>query len=167
MNIDRRKLILTALAGAALPQAAFAKTPNEIMWEDLIPPGVPYSEIIGEGQMDERNDLWLPVFDDNARKLNPILDGAYIKMPGFIIPLEQSTKGVTEFVLVPYVGACLHTPPPPPNQLVFVKTDEPWPVDNLWDAVWVTGKMQHEIQTTDVAEIGYTLQADAMEIYVW
>ena len=88
-------------------------------------------------------------------------------MPGFIIPIDLSTDGVTSFVLVPYVGACLHTPPPPPNQLVFVTTGAPWPGDNLWDAVWVTGRMQHEIQSTDVAQTGYALAADAMEIYVW
>lgn len=167
MDVSRRKLITTALASAALPQAAFARSPTEITWEELIPPGVAYSEIIGEGYMDERNDIWMPQFDENARKLNPVLDGAYIKMPGFIIPIDLSTDGVTSFILVPYVGACIHTPPPPPNQLVFVTAETPWPSDDLWEAVWVTGQMHHEIQSTDVAETGYMLTADAMEVYVW
>jgi hypothetical protein len=160
-------LISTALASAAMPQMGFARTPVEIMWEDLIPPGVPYSEIIAEGEMDEQNDIWRPIFDSNATKLNPLLDGAYIKMPGFILPLEMSTDGVTSFVLVPYVGACIHVPPPPPNQLVFVTTQTPWPSDDLWEAVWVTGQMQHDIQSTEVAETGYMLQADAIEVYIW
>lgn len=167
MHVSRRQLITTALASAALPTAAFAKSAKEIMWEDLIPPGVPYSEIIGEGEMDERNDVWRPVFDANATKLNPALDGAYIKMPGFIIPIDVNKHGVASFVLVPYVGACLHVPPPPPNQLVFVTAETPWPNEDLWEAVWVTGQMQHDIQSTDVAETGYALTADAMEIYVW
>ena len=59
--------------------------------------------------MDESNDVWRPIFDTNATKLNPTLDGAYIKMPGFIIPIDVSTAGVTSFVLVPYVGACLNS----------------------------------------------------------
>ena len=155
------------MASAALPQAALAKTPTEITWDDLIPSGVSYSEIIAQGTIDEQNDVWLPVYDENATKLNPILDGAYIKMPGYIIPIDLSTDGVTSFVLVPYVGACLHTPPPPANQLVFVTTQKPWPSDNLWDAVWVTGQMEHEIQTTEVAETGYLLKAEEMETYVW
>lgn len=167
MDLSRRQLITSAAASAALPQAAFARTPTQITWEDLIPPGVPYSQIIGEGEMDERNDIWRPLFDANATKLNPDLNGAYIKMPGFIIPIDLSTAGVTSFVLVPYVGACIHTPPPPPNQLVFVTTKTPWPSGNLWDAVWVTGRMQHEVQTTDVAETGYALKADEMEVYIW
>ena len=167
MQVSRRKLITSALASAALPRAALAKTPTEITWDDLIPPGVPYSEIVAAGEMDETNDIWQPVFDENATKLNPVLDGAYIKMPGYIIPINQSTDGVTSFVLVPYVGACLHTPPPPANQLVFVTTNKPWPSDNLWDAVWVTGQMQHELQSTEVAETGYLLKAEEMETYVW
>lgn len=167
MHVSRRQLITTAIASAALPKLVRANTAVEITWDDLIPLGVPYSEIIGEGEMDERNDIWRPIFDANATKLNPMLDGAYIKMPGFIIPIDLSTAGVTSFVLVPYVGACLHTPPPPPNQLVFVSTKTPWPGDNLWDAVWITGLMQHEIQSTQVAETGYAVQADEMEVYVW
>ena len=167
MQVSRRKLITLALASAALPSAALAKTPTEITWDDLIPPGVPYSEIVAAGEMDETNDIWQPIFDENATKLNPVLDGAYIKMPGYIIPIDQSTGGVTSFVLVPYVGACLHTPPPPANQLVFVTTNKPLPSDNLWDAVWVTGQMQHELQLTEVAETGYLLKAEEMETYVW
>lgn len=88
--------------------------------------GVPYSEIIGEGKMDEQNDIWRPVFDENATKLNSSLDGAYIKIPGFIIPIDQSAAGVISFVLVPYVGACIHTSPP--NQLIFVTTKHRGPV---------------------------------------
>jgi hypothetical protein len=169
MDVSRRKLLTlaTASASAALPRMAFANTVTEIAWDDLIPPGVPYSEIIGEGMMDERNDIWQPVFDDNATKLNPVLDGAYIKMPGFIIPIDMTAQGVSSFVLVPYTGACIHTPPPPPNQLVFVTAVTPWPSDSLWDAVWVTGRMQHELQTTEVAETGYVLEAEFMETYVW
>jgi hypothetical protein len=167
MNVSRRQLITTALASAAVPQVALARTATEITWDDLIPPGVPYSEILAEGEMDARNDIWRPIFDANATKLNPVLDGAYIKMPGYIIPIDLSTKGLTSFVLVPYVGACLHTPPPPPNQLVFVTTQTPWPSEALWDAVWVTGLMQHEIQSTEVADTGYVLKADQMEVYEW
>ncbi len=167
MQLSRRQLITTALASAALPQTAMAKAATEITWDDLLAPGVAYAEIIGEGEMDERNDVWRPIFDANGTKLNPILDGAYIKMPGFIIPIKLSDDGVTDFVLVPYVGACLHVPPPPPNQLVFVSSKTPWPNDDLWEAVWVTGLMTHELQSTEVAETGYALKADAMEVYVW
>ena len=128
-----RRLVLTMLSSTVmLPRPGFAASPSEISWDDLIPPGVPYSEIIGEGELDQINDTWNPIYDANATKLNEALNDTYIKMPGFIVPLEMGSSGVTEFILVPYVGACIHTPPPPPNQLVFVTAKEPWPNDLLW-----------------------------------
>ena len=157
-------------AGQPVPKVEEAPRPLgslEITWEDLIPPGVPYAEIIGEGELDEINDTWAPIFDANATKLNETLDGAYVRMPGFIIPLEVGTEGVTEFVLVPYVGACIHVPPPPPNQLVFVRTKQPWPSDKLWEAVWVTGEMRTQLQSTEIAQTGYALTADSLEVYEW
>lgn len=167
MTISRRRLIALATASAAVPRGAFADAPVEISWDDLIPPGMPYSEIIGDGVKDQDNDVWLPKFDTFATKLNPALDGAYIKMSGFMIPINLSAAGVSSFVLVPYVGACIHVPPPPPNQLVFVTPVTPWPSNNMWDAVWVTGRMQHEVQTTEVAQTGYILEAEFMEVFEW
>lgn len=131
------------------------------------PPGVPYSQIIGEGEMDARADRWLPEFDEHATKLNKALNGAYIKMPGYMLPIDMSTAGVTSFLMVPYVGACLHTPPPPANQLVYVESKRPWPSDQLWDPVWVTGRIKHELQSTSIADIGYSMTADKIETYEW
>lgn len=166
-RLSRRTLMTTAAAFTTLPHASSAATPRTIGWEDLIPPGIPYSEIIGPGEVDEANDRWLPQFDDNATKLNKKLHGAYIKMPGYVLPIDMSTAGVTSFIMVPYVGACIHTPPPPANQLVFVDSKKPWPSDKLWDPVWVTGHMRHELQSTTIAEIGYALTADKIEAYQW
>ena len=167
MKLSRRTLIKIATALIALPRVVSAAAPREITWDDLIPPGVPYSEIIAEGELDEENDYWRPIFDENSTKLNPALADAYIKMPGFIIPIDISADGVTSFILVPYVGACIHVPPPPPNQLVFVSTKVPWPSERLWEAVWVTGTMQNKVQYTEVADTGYELEADQIEIYIW
>lgn len=154
-------------AGFLVPNSALAASPTEITWDDLLPPDVPYSEIVGEGDYDEENDTWSPVYDDNATKLNKDLDGAYIRMPGYIIPLEMDGTGVTQFLLVPYVGACIHVPPPPANQLVYVTAEKPWPSDGLWDPVWVVGEMKTQLQSTDLGQTGYLLNADKMEIYEW
>ncbi len=167
MTLSRRHLISTAVACAAFPRISFAASPREISWDDLIPPGVPYAEIIGTGEIDAINDTWLPEFDENATKLNEDLNGAYIKMPGYVLPIDMTTAGVTSFIMVPYVGACIHTPPPPANQLVFVDSKKPWPSDQLWDAVWVTGRMRHELQSTSIADIGYALEADLIEAFEW
>lgn len=175
-NVTRNKVLImitrrttvVLLAGSALnTKAAIAATPRQITWDDLIPPGVEYSQIIGEGELDEVNDLWNPIYDENAFKLNEELNGAYVKMPGFIIPFNLTSEGVTEFMLVPYTGACIHTPPPPANQLVMVNSAIPWPSDQLWDPVWVTGTMRTHLQSTNLGETGYAISADHTEVYEW
>ncbi|WP_226778907.1 DUF3299 domain-containing protein [Oceaniglobus trochenteri] len=166
-RFTRRQFVLATGAGALLPARAEASPFREITWDDLIPPGVPYAEIIGEGEMDEQNDTWNPIYDQNATKLNTELDGVAVKLPGYIIPLDTGVTGVTTFVLVPYVGACIHVPPPPPNQLVFVTTEAPWPSDSLWDAIWVYGRLSARPRSTEIAEIGYHLVAENIEIYEW
>ena len=166
--ILHRRTALTCLAAAATaPSALFAASPREILWDDLIPPGVPYSEIIGPGIMDEENDTWAPEFDEHATKLNEALNGTLIKIPGFIIPFEITDGGVTEFLLVPYIGACLHVPPPPANQLIMVTAADPWPNETLWEAVWVIGTIRTALLKTTVGQAGYAIQADRMETYVW
>ncbi|MEM9640054.1 MAG: DUF3299 domain-containing protein [Pseudomonadota bacterium] len=165
--ITRRTTLAGIAAAATAPTTALSAAAVEITWDDLIPPNIPYSLIIGEGEMDVINDTWNPIYDENATKLNETLDNAYIKMPGFIIPLEIGAKGVTDFILVPYVGACIHTPPPPANQLVFVNARSPWPNEQLWDAVWVTGTMRTQLQSTEMGQTGYSLAAEDMEVYVW
>lgn len=167
IKLSRRHLLATTAAFAAAPGASLAATPRVVTWDDLIPPGVPYAEIIGEGEIDPIRDTWLPEFDENATKLNDALDGAYIKMPGYVLPIDMSVAGVTSFIMVPYVGACIHVPPPPANQLVFVDSEKPWPGTELWDPVWVTGRMKHELQSTTIADIGYALTADKIEAYEW
>ena len=166
-RFTRRQFVLAAGASTLLPRQVAASPFREITWDDLIPPGVPYSEIIGEGELDEQNDTWNPIFDENATKLNTALDGVSVKLPSYIIPLDTGAEGVTSFVLVPYVGACIHVPPPPPNQLVFVTTATPWPSNNLWDAIWVYGRLSARLQSTEIAEIGYQIAAENIEIYEW
>lgn len=167
MTLSRRTLMTAAAAFTATPPAVWAETPRVLGWEDLIPPGVPYSEIIGEGEMDAFKDTWLPVFDENATKLNKDLHGAFIKLPGYMLPIDMTAAGVTSFLMVPYAGACVHTPPPPANQLVYVESKKPWPTQSQWDPVWVTGRMRHELQSTTLADIGYALDADLIEAYEW
>jgi hypothetical protein len=167
LTLTRRHFALLMASGLTLPMRAGAESYREISWDDLIPPGVPYSEIIGEGEKDDVADTWSPIFDENGAKLNMDLDGQVIRMPGYIIPLESASEGVTEFILVPYVGACIHVPPPPPNQLVFVTTAEPWPSDQLWDAIWVTGTLSASMQSTNLGDIGYELAANSIELYEW
>lgn len=73
------------------------------------------------------------------------LNGKPVKVPGFMVPLEDFATNVSEFLLVPWFGACVHTPPPPPNQTVYVKMDGGKEVKvGWWDPVWVEGILKIE-----------------------
>jgi len=50
-----------------------------------------------------------------------VLDGQKIRSPGFMVPLEDNRAQVSEFLLVPNPQACIHAPPPPSNQMVYVR----------------------------------------------
>ena len=103
------------------------------------------------------------------------LDGTTIRMPGFILPIEFAGTRVTEFLLVPWVGACIHTPPPPPNQIVHVVVDESKAQESrgMFEPVWVTGDMFTRATVknlylkdgSDDITIGYTLTASLVEPY--
>ena len=86
-------------------------------------------------------------------------------MPGFIVPIDYEGTGVTAFILVPYAGACIHVPPPPANQLVFVTTDAPYLSKGLFEAVNVIGRFDVALTSTELAEVGYALKADSIEPY--
>ena len=73
--------------------------------------------------------------------MNAALEGEVIRMPGYALPLEYSPNGATELFLVPYVGACIHVPPPPPNQIVSISMETPLELAGMFEPVWVTGRL--------------------------
>lgn len=105
---------------------------------------------------------------------NAELNGKTIRIPGYLLPLEFEDKKVTEFLLVPWVGACIHTPPPPPNQIVHVKLANGFEIgDDMFTAVWVNGLMKTEsnnpelsfVDGTQNIDVSYVMQADEVELY--
>lgn len=93
------------------------------------------------------------------------LNGSTVRIPGFVIPLEGDEKAVTEFMLVPFLGACIHVPPPPPNQLIYVRFEGGAPIQELWDVVYIVGTLKTETVSHELAEIGYVLEGVAVEAY--
>jgi hypothetical protein len=90
-------------------------------------------------------------------------NGQVVRLPGYMLPLEFDGTAVKTFILVPYVGACIHVPPPPANQLVLVTTDTPYESAGLFEAVNVTGMFGVSATYTELADIGYALSADRIE----
>ena len=94
------------------------------------------------------------------------LDGKKVRMPGFVVPLDDADEEGAEFLLVPYYGACVHTPPPPPNQMAFVTMTNKKPVKlALFDAVWMEGTLRITDYDSPYGQVGYTIEGLSMKPY--
>lgn len=168
---------LTCLAKDRLLEAAGIA--EELDWSALIPAGYDPNAVYDEYQekydiesLDEDDPYLKELMDKLAAihkssPVQPTLSGKLVKLPGYIVPLETDGKKSTEFLLVPYFGACIHVPPPPLNQTVYVKTEDEDGAElrKLFDIVWVTGIITVETQSTELAEAGYTIAALKVEPY--
>jgi len=96
----------------------------------------------------------------------PEMDGVSGKIPGFVVPLKTTEDmRILEFFLVPYYGACIHVPPPPPNQIIHVKYKEGFTLEALYDPVWVEGTLTVERTENDIAKSSYSVVAEKVERY--
>ncbi len=143
---------------------ANATTAVELSWDDLIPEFEKKLLEIHERQTGNA-DNYSPVLPDGFGKVRKNLDGQYVKIAGFIIPLEGDEEKIYEMLLVPYMGACFHVPPPPANQIIYVKFDEGVAIKNLWDVVYVTGVIRTQAISHEFAEVGYVLEGESTQEY--
>lgn len=94
------------------------------------------------------------------------MDGQAIRIPGFIVPLEfDDEQTITQFFLVPFFGACIHVPPPPPNQIIFVNYPKGLKVEALYDPFWVSGIVKTSLVENEVATAAYSMQMQSFELY--
>ena len=155
-----------------------AEGARQIRWLDLVPPGWDPMALMREKNkergggylsdadpkvlqvMREMREIW-----DNA-PVNEAMDGAVVKLPGYVVPLEEAGGAVKEFLLVPYFGACIHSPPPPANQIVHVVPTKPARGLRSMDVIWVSGKLQAKRQDSYMGKSGYQMDAFKIEPYV-
>lgn len=146
------------LAFAFMNFASYANPPKEIYWEDLIPKNhVQISTQAAATSHDGNTQNWVqPDLDAPVVKE---LNGKSVSLPGFVVPLEGDNEVITEFLLVPYFGACMHVPPPPPNQIVYVTIKGGVPIESLYDAIVVTGIISTESWSGELAQVSYKINA--------
>jgi len=101
-----------------------------------------------------------------SAQVNPALEGMVIKLPGYIVPLDMTADGlVSKFFLVPYVGACIHVPPPPPNQMVYIQLDKAMPLNALYEPYWVTGTVHTHDAAIPAGTAPYSMREVKVEPY--
>ena len=173
---NRRTFLSASLLAAACPApTAWAQSRGNyrtLQWEDLLPEGWnPRTALAGidasrvpEGSPQElelqrkMRKIW-----DNA-PVRPELEGERVRLAGYVVPLEYSTGAIRDFLLVPYFGACIHSPPPPANQIVMVTMQRAVRIRTM-DACWVAGVLGAQQSNTDWGVSGYTLSGHQVDEY--
>jgi uncharacterized protein len=152
-----------------------AQKPARILdldWKELLPENerAHFTAVAPPPVHDSRGEGGPPAVQAQDFNVNKSLEGATVRLPGFIVPLEAlksgaADTGVSEFLLVPYFGSCIHVPPPPPNQIVYVHANRRNGIESIYDAYWITGKLHLQTKTTRLGSAAYELSADKIEVY--
>ncbi|MFB9215654.1 DUF3299 domain-containing protein [Vibrio sinaloensis] len=161
--MKRILIVLLTVLSFSLPSYAEQSETLTLDWIDLIP----------ESERNQFDSYGMPATDHSGGAMvqskvgsvRPELNGSKVKIPGFVIPLEGDENMVTEFLLVPYFGACIHVPPPPPNQIIYVKFPKGAPIQQLWDVIYVVGTLKTETISHELAETAYVIEGSAIEEY--
>ncbi len=166
------QILLSLLITVAMP--LWASEPRELDWPALIPGGAPVipPQLTPLHDMSQLSNALSAESAPPARQQAPdapvvkSLDGQQVKLPGYIVPLEVNEEGrTTEFLLVPYYGACIHVPPPPPNQIVHIFSEMGVRVEDLYQPYWIEGKMQVRASSSELADAGYQMEAEKIYAY--
>lgn len=173
--------LLASMLVLALGTSGRAATepPVLLKWAELVPPAPPKPPkpfFAGRPDFDpatqtpvppQEEARWMSAAPQTKNALPPAVvetfNGRRVQIGGYVVPLDFDATSVKEFLLVPFVGACIHVPPPPANQIIYVKAEKPFEVKGQFDPVYVTGKLSTEYASTGLAEAGYTLDADKVE----
>jgi len=161
-------LVVVALAWsirpAPLPASALATAPTSL---ESAPGSVPAPSAV----LDSSATLsWgvLAGLDYRRGGMSPALAqlrGARVRIPGFVVPLDDFQDEAKEFLLVPYFGACVHTPPPPPNQMVFVRMSGGSKKLTLFAPVWIEGRLRVANFDSPYGVVGFQMTAERITPY--
>jgi hypothetical protein len=175
MQPKRRHLMLLAAAALAGARPTFAAPDDkkggarDLRWDDLVPKGwSPLDEYrkahpMLEGDSPEGMQAMREIWD--AAPTLKTLDGALVRLPGYVVPLDAVQDAMREFLLVPYFGACIHSPPPPANQIVHVVPAAPAKGLKAMEVVWVRGTMQARRGDSVMGASGYRIEKATIEPY--
>ncbi|MCW5620129.1 MAG: DUF3299 domain-containing protein [Burkholderiales bacterium] len=147
-------------------------TPKDQADEQALLSRLKQAGVDAEAMLTKRDEV-IAQRQTQAVAVNAKLDGAQVRIPGYVLPLEYKGKQVAEFLLVPWVGACIHTPPPPPNQIIHVTPARPFESTGMFAAVWVTGQLSAAsskralfmLDGSSDIDIAYSLKASVVEPY--
>ena len=168
---SRAACVVLAVLAAGCDQGA-SPAAVAIQWQDLMPTDYRPNAILAQIDVAKwaDNDPQAVALMDQLRtewQNAPLVErfnGQTVRLAGYVVPLETDGTALKEFLLVPYYGACIHVPPPPPNQTVFVRAKDGLSIRRLFDTVAVTGRFNTERRTGELADAGHVLDATTIEL---
>ena len=149
----------------------------QLTWDNLVAPGYDADSILSKYEplideiphgSDAAIELYLKMEAEfNNAPANDNFADKKVSIPGFIAPLEQIDGVIIEFLLVPYFGACIHMPPPPANQTIYVRVaaDYGINVEDAYNPIWVSGKLLIDKQSTDIGSASYQINEALVSAY--
>lgn len=158
--------VIRLLAAALLLVTCIAQAdgPREIDWLELMPPE-DLEALAAMGELDHSGASVDMQSALTSAKTVVAMNGVKGKLPGYVVPVAFDEKGrITELFLVPYFGACIHMPPPPPNQIIYIKPKKPLDAGQIWDAYWAIGTVRIAMTQNDMAQSAYSMELDRLEL---
>ncbi len=156
----------------AIPQTYATEKTTTIEWQDLVPPGSTLTSVdqIPEWEMKQEEERKKQEAGEELTKIPaPLVQkytGKEIKIAGYMVPLDFEATNVKQFMLVPYIGACIHVPPPPRNQIILVESEKGVPVVDMYTPIYITGKLgTGKFSTESAPEIGYSMKLTEVSEY--
>lgn len=143
---------------------------QDVLWDDLVPEGFEPQKIFDrfkeqieaapEGSKEERELYDKVMAEYNSAGAKQSLNGKQVRIPGYVAPLDTNGDMVSDFLLVPYYGSCIHSPPPPAHQTVMVipEADKSVSLNDIYRPVWVIGEIEVEDVVTDLAKASYQIK---------
>lgn len=142
-----------------LPAARGAAASAEELWEGEKVVPLSWDDLLG-----------LDPFTGKKSAQLQALEGRLVKIPGHLVPLDDDYRKPSEFLLVPYMGACVHMPAPEANQMVYVQMEEgrqiehdPW----SWEGMWIVGQLEIESFDSPYGAVGFRMGGLASQTYDW
>jgi len=150
-----------------------AETWPEIKWEALVPKGWNPAEKFKDidfSKLKDSDPRAIEALETLKREWDsapaePALNGRKGRIAGFALPLERVGDKVSEFLLVPYFGACIHSPPPPANQIIHARAAKPLAGIKMMAPLWVYGTFKVQRGETQWGVAGYRLEVEKVMPY--
>lgn len=176
VNTDEIELVVVERDGLAFQTIDWIELmPEDELYAFLNPPS--YITDIEDGSFEDQISNQVEsalgnTFDDDyqralvSTRVIEEMDNKTIRIPGFVVPLTfNDDKEVTKFFLVPFFGACIHVPPPPPNQIIFVKYPAGLKLESLQEPIWALGKIETSLVENGVATAAYSMAMSHYDVY--